>query len=107
MCGKGQQLQQLAVGSQGQDADYLFRNRVLQLRHDGSWKYKVGIAITLLELFVQLGPEYTAAQLYGYYNSLDTLAVKRPHAWAHPVRQMAAIEHWKSNKGRGGRGFPR
>ena len=40
-------------------------------------------------------------------NSLATLSVKRPHAWAHPVRQMAAIEKWKSNMGRGGRGFAR
>jgi hypothetical protein len=98
---------QLAVGSGShcQDADCRFCNRVLKLRHDGSWKYKTGVAITLLELFVKLGPEYTAAELYAYYNTLATLSVKRPHAWAHPVRQMAATDKWKLNKGRGGRGF--
>ena len=55
----------------------MFRNRVLQLRHDGSWQYRVGIAICLPHLFLCLGRDYTAAELHGYYNTLETLAVKR------------------------------
>ena len=106
--GKGTKGEQLAVGSQGKEADceYVFRNRVLQLRHDGSWQYRAGIAITLPHLFLHLGREYTAAELYGYFNTLETLAVKRPRPWTNPLRQAAAAQHWKENKGRG-RGFAR
>ena len=103
---KGEQV--LAVGSQGQESDceHVFRNRVLQLRHDGSWQYRAGSAITLPHVFLYLGREYTAAELYGYYNTLETLAVKRPRPWSNPVRQAAAAQRWKDNKGRG-RGFAR
>ena len=103
---KGEQV--LAVGSQGKNADgeYSFRNHVLQLRHDGSWQHRAGIAITLPHLFLHLGREYTAAELYGYFNTLETLVVKRPHSWGNPVRQEAAAQRWKNNKGRG-RGFAR
>jgi hypothetical protein len=40
---------------------------------------------------LELGRWSSAQELYGYYNSLDLLAVKRPHAWANPTRQAAAI----------------
>ena len=101
--GKGTKGAQLADGSQGQEADceYVFRNRVLQLRRDGSWQYRTGIAISLPHLFCSLGREreYTAAELYGYYNTLETLAVKRPRPWTNPVRQAAAAQRWKEKQG--------
>ena len=55
----------------------MLRYRVLQHRHDGSWQYRAGIAICLPHLFLCLGRDYTAAELQVYYNTLETLAVKR------------------------------
>jgi len=112
--GKGEQL---VVGSKGKGKvqaseeggrEYVFHNRVLQLHHDRSWQYRSGIAISLPHLFLSLGLDYTAADLYGYFNTLQPLCVKRPHAWSHPVRQEAAHQRWKSSMGRGrGHGFGR
>ena len=96
--GKGKQL---AVGSKGKD-ELEFRNRVVQRHHDSSWQNRAGIAVTLPQLFLSLGRKYTAAELYGYFNTLESLCITRLHAWARPVRQAASIE--RASKGRG-RGF--
>ena len=84
----------------------VFCNRVLRLHHDFSWHYRAGIAVSLPHLFLSLGQMHTAAELYGYFNTLEPLCVKRPHAWTNPVRQAAAYQRWQDNKW-GGRGFGR
>ena len=89
-----------------EDLSDVFRNRVLQLHYDFSWHYRAGIAVTLPHLLLSLGEMYTAADLYGYFNTLEPLCVKRPHAWTNPVRQAAAHQRWQHNKWHG-RGFGR
>ena len=108
--GKGKGAQELAVGSSGgkgkskQEQRVPFSNRVLQLHENGEWRYRAGIATTLPLLLVSLGPVYTAAKLYKFYNQCTLLCTKRPHAWASPVRAAANHERFRAT---GRHGFGR
>jgi len=106
--GKGKDKDEGKQHSKGDEDEHEFRfeNRVLRERHDGSWEHMGGMAVSLPQLFLSLGHLYTAAELYGYFNTLEPLCVKRPHAWASPVRQVAAAGRWRESNGRG-RGFGR
>ncbi len=95
--GKSKEEEEPAVGGKGKSKQgFSFFNRVLELSVDGTWRYRQGTAITLSHLLLALGEQYTAAKLYAYYNMCAPLAVKRPHAWADPVRQAAAIERFRT-----------
>jgi hypothetical protein len=96
--GKAQQL--LAVGSQRSKDLYdeqhlVFQSNVLKLNGDGTWQYRAGTAISLPQLLLSLGPSYTAAQLYAYFNTSKTLATKRPHAWSSPWREAAKYKRYQ------------
>ena len=62
--------------------------------------------ITLPGLFVELGGEYSACDLYRFWNEGDLLAVKRQHAWAKPERVAAAARRFEKT-GRYGHGHGR
>ena len=107
--GKDKGKEQPAVGSTGQPAvggepavggkgaqlvqarGLPFTSNILNWKEDGTWQYRTGTCLSLPHVFAKCGPEFTAAQLYAYYNVCRPIASKRPHAWAAPARHTAAI----------------
>ena len=87
--GKGRGSEDEGQGDQ-EPQEYVFCNRVLQLRNDGSWQYKAGSAISLPELRFSLGRVNTAAQLYNYFNTLEMLTVNDDcaAAWVLPRARL-------------------
>ena len=59
--------------------------------HCGYEWARFGPVFTLGELFLALGKEYTARQIYGFYLSLRLIAVKRRKTQSHGRRAGAAI----------------
>ena len=49
----------------------------------------------LPELFLQLGPQFTAKELYEYWATRNILVHKRSHGSAKQARQVAAHERFK------------
>ena len=80
-----------------------FESSILKIEQGGTWEFRSGTCMSLACLFDTCGREFTAAQLYAYYNRCSLIASKRPHAWSSPARQVAAIER-KTATGRYGHG---
>ena len=60
-----------------------------------------GSVMSLPRLMRCLGTAHSAADIYSYWNSLNSIATHRPHAWSKPARREAAFErmretgHWR------------
>ena len=97
--GKGMEKKgKVKVGGKGQyiGSEYDREEWISSVLHidfkKGCWMYRVGSCLDLPTLFLKLGKDYTATQLYRYWNTLPSFATKKPHAWGSPWLQAAAID---------------
>ena len=104
--GKAKGKEQPAVGGKGKfvrERGLPFESNILKWSEDGTWHCRAGNCLSLPPVFAKCDRFFSVAKLYEYYNSCRPIASKRPHAWASPVRQVAAIER-KAVTGRWGHG---
>ena len=107
--GKAKGEEQPAVGGRCskfvQDKGLPFTSNILKWDKDGTWQYREGKCVSLSHLFAACGHSFTAAKLYEYFYNCSIIASKRPHPWAAPVRQAAAVRR-RNTTGRWGHGYP-
>ena len=60
-----------------------------------TYAYRRAWVITWPKLILNLGDDYTAAEIWAFYKSLPLLAVRRQHAWASELRRRAARWRYK------------
>ena len=73
-----------------------WESNVLRVGTDENcWQYREGRCIDLATLFLTFGKQYTATQLYRYWNTLTDFADKRPHPWASPWVREAAHDRYR------------
>ena len=100
--GKAKAKDEPAVGGLGKGKGQSLKHRLpfassaLQVDADGTWRYRQGVCVSLAQLFASLGHDFTAVEIYKYYNLCTPFATKKPHGWSAPVRQQARHEQYKA-----------
>ena len=82
------------------DGDY--SNRAISFRPgdypaDGryTYAYRRAWVTTWPQLMLNMGDNYTAAELWAFYKSLPLLAVRKQHSWASDLRRAASKWRYK------------
>ena len=100
--GKAKAKDEPAVGGLGKGKGQSLKHRLpfassaLQVDANGTWRYRQGVCTSLPHLFATLGNQFTAAEIYKYYNLCTLFATKKPRAWSSPYRQQARQERYKA-----------